>query len=146
MAKERILTAENYIRLDKERKARRKSESTEPEVGIWWDNGRKLVVISDPLSVGERAARWVNGAWDHWRAWPAVAGGYGCTAEDEYCSVPRGRVVFDLKVEAAVIYHGSQTNVRRLDYIAKAFRLTRWTAQLDLHYEKHLPEFEWEND
>lgn len=136
------LTIQEYRQLESQRKRRRRSAQNELEVGIWWDDGKVLAIISDPLSQADRSSRWINGHWDHWRAWPAVAGMYDRTCEDEYCSVPRGRVVYDGKDRRAIIYHGSESPDARLIVIAREFRLPEWTAMRDIHYERLAPEAE----
>ena len=143
---ERALSAAEYRDLEAERKKRRRRRPREPEVGIWWDDGKKLVVLSNPVSTAERTSRWLNGSWDHWRAWPAIASVYDRTDEDEYCSVPRGRVVYDVKNQLPVIYHGTATTPGRLKRIAAQFNLESWQASLDEHYESSVPDHEFDID
>ena len=141
-----MLSSQEYIALEVERAKRiQDSNHREQEVGIWWDDGTSLVILSDPISKSENSVRWFNGTWDHWRAWPAVAHIYEKHTEDEYCSVPRGRVVYDVKLKVAIIYHGTKATKKRLSLVVQEFQLINWQTALDEHYEEHAPEHEFED-
>jgi hypothetical protein len=58
----------------------------------------------------------------------------GWTTEDEYSSVPRGRVLLDADSLTGVIVHGPATKPNRLALIARRFGLVKWRAELDRHY------------
>jgi hypothetical protein len=58
----------------------------------------------------------------------------GRTTEDEYFSVPRGRVLLEVASLIGVILHGPATKPKRLTLIARRFGLATWRAELDAHY------------
>jgi hypothetical protein len=70
----------------------------------------------------------------HLDAWPTVAAQFHCSRDDDYFVVPRGRVLFERRSDAGVIYHGNETDAATLRRIAKAFNLKRWRAEVDEHY------------
>jgi len=59
---------------------------------------------------------------------------FGAGEDDEYFSIPRGRVLWNAANQTSVIYHGNGTDQSRLQQIAKVFKLTKWTAHPDIHY------------
>ena len=70
----------------------------------------------------------------HADEWAQVARKLGRTTDDEYFSVPRGRVLLDLDSLTGIILHGPATKPKRLALIAQRFGLAKWRAELDQHY------------
>lgn len=105
-------------------------------VGIWWDDGQQIVALTHPPQVsGPTAGGFIDSHLEHWREWPDVALRLARSADDEYFSVPRGRVLLRSKTGQGMIYHGSATIPTRLALIAAEFNLENWKAAIDLHYE-----------
>jgi hypothetical protein len=106
-----------------------------PKVGIWWDDGKRLVALTHAYTknvahVGGR----IDSNLSHVDEWPMVAREFGLTAEDEYFTVPRGRVVLLAEELVGIILHGNTTKSGRLPTIARRFDLTNWKAEIDTHY------------
>ena len=106
-----------------------------PMVGIWWDDGKRLVALThaytgDVTHVGGR----IDSNLSHVDEWPNVAQEFGASAEDEYFTVPRGRVVLLANELVGIILHGNATKSDRLPAIARRFNLTNWKAEIDTHY------------
>lgn len=104
-----------------------------PQVGIWWDDGRRLVAVSVPTESVAAQAGVVDGPFNHVDEWPQYAAQFGMTSDSEYFTVPRGRVIFRSNGEA-VILHGPSTSRSRLKRIAERFQLDRWGSLIDEHY------------
>ncbi len=66
--------------------------------------------------------------------WPEAAMRYDAGEDDEYFSIPRGRVLWNPVKLQSIIYHGNGTNAARLKEIAAIFKLTDWTTRTDIHY------------
>ena len=58
----------------------------------------------------------------------------GASPEDEYFSIPRGRVLYDPRNRKSIIYHGNRTDKTRLALVASEFALKKWDARKDGHY------------
>ncbi len=111
------------------------SDMNQPQVGIWWDDGETLVALTHPFTenvacVGGR----IDSDLAHIDEWPNVARNFGMTEDDEYFSVPRGRVLLVANTPFGLIFHGSATGPSRLAVIAHRFALTDWKAEIDTHY------------
>lgn len=107
-----------------------------PLVGIWWDDGKQIVALTHPPAAADSTAdTLIDSHLEHWREWPDVALRLARSADDEYFSVPRGRVLLRSKTGQGMIYHGSSTTLARLELIAAEFKLSDWKAAIDLHYE-----------
>jgi hypothetical protein len=106
-----------------------------PKIGIWWDDGKRLVVLSHLPGSESHDGRHVDSDLNHFEEWDKVAKKFGKSSRDEYFCIPRGRVILDTKRNRSVIYHGSSTNKARLVKIAEEFRLENWIAAVDDHYE-----------
>lgn len=106
----------------------------EPQIGIWWDNGRQIVAF--PHSPGKAAS--ATGLCDsddaHNDLWPDAAMQFGLTDFEEYFSVPRGRVLWSPAKQISIIYHGNATKSERLDEIVNVFQLGAWNSLTDIHY------------
>ena len=106
-----------------------------PRVGIWWDNGKIIAAIAHPPTENTtRTGTRLDSNLSHADEWTKVARKLGRTTEDEYFSVPRGRVLLEVDSQTGVILHGPATKPQRLALIAKRFALVKWRAELDQHY------------
>ena len=105
-----------------------------PAVGIWWDNGQQIVAY--PLLPGEadREVGLCDSDDTHNDLWPDAARQFGLSDDDEYFSVPRGRVLWSPSKKTSIIYHGNATTPDRLQKIAAEFSLSDWEACSDIHY------------
>lgn len=105
-----------------------------PSVGIWWDTGKIIAAIAHPPTENAtRAGTRVDSNLSHADEWTNAARKLART-EDEYFSVPRGRVLLDVDSLTGIIVHGPATKPNRLALIARRFGLGRWRAELDQHY------------
>jgi hypothetical protein len=110
------------------------AEKMDPKIGIWWDNGKKIVAFPVPAGKPDSVVGICDSEDSHIDRWPDVAIQLGANPADEYYSIPRGRVLYDTRRKTSIIYHGNQTDPRRLSLIAKEFGLVKWVADLDGHY------------
>jgi hypothetical protein len=105
-----------------------------PSIGIWWDTGKLIAAIAHPPTENTtRTGTRLDSNLSHADEWAQVARKLGRTTEDEYFSVPRGRVLLEMD-SSGVILHGPATTRKRLALIAKRFGLAKWRAELDQHY------------
>lgn len=105
------------------------------KVGIWWDDGQRLVALTHPTSENAtRIAGRIDSNLAHVDEWPNVAERLGRAAHEEYFVVPRGRVVLDARTGKGIIFHGNGTTPERLSLIAEHYALDVWQAELDAHY------------
>ena len=105
-----------------------------PLVGIWWDNGSRLVVRCHSPCENTFQGAWLDSELNHIDEWPSVAVEFGLRETVEYFSIPRGRVLLRPGTFNAMIYHGNGTAADRLQVIAERFRLQTWEAKTDPHY------------
>jgi len=107
-----------------------------PRIGIWWIGGETVAVLSHPYTQNAtRIAGRLDSNLAHVDEWPRVAARFGCTADDEYFAIPRGRVLWDAKQQCGIIIHGPSINRQCLEVIASRFYLgKKWKAEEDLHY------------
>jgi hypothetical protein len=106
-----------------------------PRVGIWWDTGKLIATIAHPATENTtRTGSRLDSNLSHADEWGQVARKLGRTTEDEYFSVPRGRVLLEVDSLTGVIVHGPATKPNRLALIARRFGLAKWRAELDAHY------------
>ena len=105
-----------------------------PLIGIWWDNGERIVAISHHVDVNSTGSDLIDSNLEHWSSWPHAYKELGASKADEYFSVPRGRVLHRMVYRRGLIYHGPDTSGPRLERIAEAFGLTDWDSQIDDHY------------
>jgi hypothetical protein len=105
-----------------------------PQIGIWWDDGQKLVAFPEPPNEPDPDTHACDSELSHDEKWIEVADQFGRTPDDEYYSVPRGRVLWFPRQNLAKILHGSGTSPERLEVIAQYFRLENWRAEPDVHY------------
>lgn len=105
-----------------------------PQIGIWWDDGKKIVAFPQEPGRASQITGLCDSDDSHNELWPEVAMRYNADEDDEYFSIPRGRVLWNPVKLQSIIYHGNATNAERLQEIAKVFNLTDWTARADIHY------------
>ncbi len=105
-----------------------------PQIGIWWDNGSKIVAFSHLPAEPDRSTGLCDSDDAHNDLWPDAAMRFGLTEFEEYFSVPRGRVLWSPAKQTSIIYHGNATGPERLEKIAKEFSLGNWELRTDIHY------------
>ena len=105
-----------------------------PQIGIWWDNGEKIVAFPHPPGDRCHETGWCDSEDSHNDFWPEAAMQFSAGIDDEYFSIPRGRVLWNPVTRKSVIYHGDATSAERLRESAKVFKLTDWTSSTDTHY------------
>ncbi len=106
-----------------------------PRVGIWWDTGKTVVVCAHPSTENAtRTGSLLDSNLSHASEWDGVAKQLGRATDEEYFSVPRGRVLLDVSSMTGVIIHGPATTPQRLERIARQFGLETWKSELDTHY------------
>jgi beta-phosphoglucomutase-like phosphatase (HAD superfamily) len=103
-------------------------------IGLWWDNGEMIVVFSTAAGTPDSDTGLCDTEGSHNDCWPEAAMQFGAEPDDEYFSIPRGRVKYDPKRKIAVIFHGNRTSESRLPLIAEKFELQNWEARKDGHY------------
>ena len=108
--------------------------TTQPNIGIWWDNGRTIASFMHLPKKSERETGLCDSEYNHNDLWPDAALQLRERSEAEYFSVPRGRVLWDPQKKVSIIYHGNATNTDRLKKIAEKFGLKKWISQQDIHY------------
>lgn len=108
----------------------------EPHIGIWWIDGKTIAVLSHlHTQNATRIASRIDSNLAHVDEWPRVAAMFGCTANDEYFEIARGRVLWDTKLQCGIIIHGPSINQQCLESIASRFHLgKKWKAEQDVHY------------
>ena len=106
----------------------------QPNIGIWWDTGKKIASFVHRPKNPELETGLCDSDYNHNDLWPDVALQLRVDPNDEYFSVPRGRVLWDPKKKISVIYHGNATSAERLKKIAEEFGLTNWISHRDIHY------------
>lgn len=111
-----------------------KRTNTSPLIGIWWDNGSKIVAFHHPPDEDDVQVGFCDSDYAHNDFWPEAGMQLGLDASAEYFDVPRGRVLWSPARQISVIYHGNATPQPRLERIAETFQLDKWTAQTDTHY------------
>jgi len=108
--------------------------SMKPQIGIWWDNGHVVVAFPVAAGIPDQATGMCDSDDSHNDCWPEAAMRFRAEQDDEYFSVPRGRVLYDPKRQKSIIYHGNHTSAVRLSLIAAEFALENWEPRLDGHY------------
>ncbi len=105
-----------------------------PQIGIWWDNGQQIIAFSMSPRKPDPATGLCDSDYSHNDQWPEAAMQFGASPDDDYFSVPRGRVKFEPATGKYIILHGNKTSASRLPLIAAKFGLTNWEARKDGHY------------
>ena len=106
----------------------------QPNIGIWWDDGTRIVSFKQSPRKPDKYTGLCDSDDNHNDLWPEVAMQLGVGPDDEYFSIPRGRVLWDPKKKISLIYHGNATSSDRLRKIAEEFGLTKWISRRDIHY------------
>ena len=112
-----------------------KKAKPQPLVGICWDDGKTLVALAHPITENASRGPLIDSNLNHWEEWPKAATKFGLTRDDEYYVEPRGRVLVRPRTGEGLIYHGTSTPKARLRKIAARYRLSKWKAELDEHYQ-----------
>jgi len=116
-------------------------ENSRPLIGIWWCRDRIIAAFPHSQDVNSFRSNFIDSNLNHADEWPKIAKQFGCSKDEEYFIVPRGRVLWDIGKSESVIYHGSSTSLSQLRLIAKHFQLgAQWRAAKDLHYELDPPD------
>lgn len=105
-----------------------------PRVGIWWDNGKIIAIVHPITENTARTGSRLDSNLSHADEWAGVARKLGRTTDDEYFSVPRGRVLLEIDGLTGIILHGPATKPNRRALIARRFGLAKWRSELDQHY------------
>jgi len=105
-----------------------------PVTGIWWDDGTKIVAFPSETSHACQISGQCDSDDSHNDLWPEAAMSYEAGEDDEYFSIPRGRVLWNPVKLQSIIYHGNGTSAVRLKEIATIFKLTDWTTRTDIQY------------
>ncbi len=105
-----------------------------PQIGIWWDNGTRIVAFPHSPDKADSAAGLCDSDDAHNDLWPDAAMQFGLTDFEEYFSVPRGRVLWSPAKRTSIIYHGNSTTSERLEEIASVFQIGKWESRTDIHY------------
>jgi len=105
-----------------------------PITGIWWDDGTKIVAFRSETSHACQISGLCDSENSHNDLWPEAAMRYDAGEDDEYFSIPRGRVLWNPVKLQSIIYHGNGTSAVRLEKIAAIFKLSDWTTHSDIHY------------
>jgi hypothetical protein len=119
----------------------------EPQVGIFWTYDDRLFhVESSPVSRGVKTLVGVDYAVGHYAAWfvmekRGILDDLPNALQDEYDSIPRGRVVYLVQKEVFVIYHGDDFNDGIFKELIDTLNLPpeRTYDEVDEHYNP-LPE------
>ncbi len=119
----------------------------EPRVGIFWSYEDKLFHHeSSPLSEGVKTRISIDYEVGHYAAWfimnkRGILDKLPKTMRAEYDSIPRGRVVYLLKREKFVVYHGDEFDDGQYVKIKELFTLPedKTIERIDMHYNP-LPE------
>ena len=114
-----------------------------PEVGIFWLIDNKLVADSIPWRQADIYGGFYSGKNDHATFWATLQRLMPQWKGNEYTDFPRGRVLFDSKDEAFLVYSSREiVNSQDLKKMILAeFNLpmaaTKFAA--DFHYENAIP-------
>ena len=109
-------------------------EYLKPVTGIWWDDGTKIVAFPSETSHSCQISGLCDSDESHNDLWPEAAMSYEAGEDDEYFSIPRGRVLWNPLKLQSIIYHGNRTDIQRLQEIAAVFKLSAWTGRIKAHY------------
>jgi hypothetical protein len=119
----------------------------EARVGIFWSYENKLFHHeSSPLSEGVKTRISIDYEVGHYAAWfimdkRGILKKLPRNLRAEYDAIPRGRVVYLLKKEKFVVYHGDEFDSEQYDMLLKLFHLPpeKTMDGIDMHYNP-LPE------
>lgn len=105
-----------------------------PQIGLWWDDGKNIVAFLVSPGKADLETGLCDSDDSHSDCWPEAAMQLEAEPNDEYFSVPRGRVKYDPARKISIIFHGNHTAESRLPLIAAKFGLKEWEARRDGHY------------
>lgn len=111
---------------DRSKRSQAAREAGEPEVGIFFVYGGKILTSSDPLSVTEPYGKFKSNDDDYARLWKIMQR-YGTDQPyPEYCEVPRGRVEYDINEGKFCVYADACIlgDQKALDEILREFHLS----------------------
>ena len=112
------------------------------KLGIFWIYRHEVffshsVPIADGLPYGEA----ITGTKDHADYWEELRSAGELSVlphhlQDEYFSIPRGRVVYHKDTQKFYVYHGNNVTKSDLQKVAKLFDLPKESTSFeqDLHY------------
>ncbi|MDC7220367.1 MAG: hypothetical protein PQJ59_10525 [Spirochaetales bacterium] len=115
---------------------------SEARVGIFWSYENKLFHYeSSPLSEGVKTRVSIDYEVGHYAAWFIMAkrgllDKLPKNLRAEYDSIPRGRVVYLLKKEKFVVYHGDEFDDDQYNKLKELFNLPqdKTIERIDMHY------------
>jgi hypothetical protein len=113
---------------------RLRTSNINPLIGIWWDDGRIIVAITEAPPAYASHVPLIDSELHHGDAWEQVAAQFGLSSHDDYREIPRGPVL-RCRTGEGLILHGNGTSEMRRRAIAARFRLTSWTARRMQHYD-----------
>ena len=119
----------------------------EPHVGIYWSYENRLFHCeSSPISMGVKTRISIDYEVGHYAAWfimnkRGILDRLPKKLRAEYDSIPRGRIVYLLKKEIYVVYHGNEFDKDQYNELLDLFHLPkdRTKSRIDMHYSP-LPE------
>lgn len=102
---------------------------TEPLIGPFFLIGNQLIVQQCLLSKGRKQADKLDNSYGHEQLYDDYF------SKGDYIDYPRGRVIWDLTNDQAIIYLDPCIHTEAvLKRVASMFRLERYTVQYDEHY------------
>lgn len=122
-----------------------------PQIGIFWSYKNKIFHIEGSnLEDGIETSVSRDYAIGHYNAWFVMAKNgvldkLPKSMQDEYDSIPRGRVVYLFEKKKFVIYHGDEFTQAEKEEIIKAFNLPKNETidDIDMHYNPLPEDFEF---
>ena len=113
-----------------------------PQDGIFWLYRHEIIFAHKvPLSCGLKYGDAITGTKDHADYWEELREIGKLTQlptelQDEYFSIPRGRVVYHSDTDRFFIYHGNNVTKNDLAKICRDFNLpkAKTICEKDLHY------------
>ncbi|WP_296330555.1 hypothetical protein [uncultured Treponema sp.] len=117
-------------------------DSLVPAVGIFWLYQHKIIFShSVPLADGQHYGEAVTGVKDHADYWEELrnAGKLAVlpqALQEEYFSIPRGRVVYHSDSDMFFVYHDNNVSKSDLNKVCKTFNLPKAKTKFeqDIHY------------
>ena len=107
------------------------------KVGIFWINPNQTLILDQNIwtKVASSKFDWLNYS-DHYQFWETYSQSHGL--DFDYVTYPRGRVMFNPKLQIAKILASATTlnNFELIQKIKIAFELKHFIAEPDEHYEK----------
>ncbi|WP_296330566.1 hypothetical protein [uncultured Treponema sp.] len=118
------------------------NEFLSPAVGIFWLYQHEIVFSHFvPLAVGPHYGEAVTGTKDHADYWEELRNSGKLAVlpqalQEEYFSIPRGRVVYHSDTDTFFVYHGNNVSKSDLNKVCKLFNLPKQKTKFeqDFHY------------